>query len=504
MGFFDFLKDLDIKAPEQEPQRGTLIQTDKSGRIETDQIGTPTRPQSRIVSRDEFRDRERDKRNLYDVSNDPEMRAVAALRGLGMEQDLARQAMTGQEPNFLSGIDAFRAGAAMQGRAPVDIGIQPNKNYVPMSMVYGPQGNLKTFEFKGATTPDRFGNITDLPVPAPDDPRGYDFQNQSGSIMGTPEYSLRRQFPVEQFRDNTAQRPPLGEPSEEVKNLANQYILDADDMGGYSLPYSQALQMARDELSGRTSMDEASFGGNMVGTASQVPAFTTQAYTGSQPKQGITSFADAKKEIIQGKQEGIKQLSPLQKIMAPIRNFVGRAMNYETDDQGRLTMKGIADMEADKQRSQAIYAENQRQRNLDRDRAMRMAQTQQQPVAQPPVQEEGIKNLFERNPESLQAYLNRFRPPNITGNVPLTMYGQVGGEYDFFKRAEGGQALQKQPTGEVVGVGGPKDDLVGPILLSNKEYVLPHEQIKMYGGGDYETGVKRLEQDRMNALTNFA
>ena len=90
MGFFDFLKDLDIKAPEQEPQRGTLIQTDKSGRIETDQIGTSTRPQSRIVSRDEFRDRERDKRNLYDVSNDPEMRAVAALRGLGMEQDLAR------------------------------------------------------------------------------------------------------------------------------------------------------------------------------------------------------------------------------------------------------------------------------------------------------------------------------------------------------------------------------------------------------------------------------
>ena len=142
---------------------------------------------------------------------------------------------------------------------------------------------------------------------------------------------------------------------------------------------------------------------------------------------------------------------------------------------------------------------------------MRKAQMQQQPVAQPPVEEEGIINLFERNPESLQAYLNRFRPPNIIGNVPLTMYGQVGGEYDFFKRpsnvpfmAEGGQALQKQPTGEVVGVGGPKDDLVGPILLSNKEYVLPHEQIKMYGGGDYETGVKRLEQDRMNALTNFA
>ena len=45
-----------ITAPEPEPQRGTVIQTDDKGRIATTPIGTPDRPVSRIISRDEFRD----------------------------------------------------------------------------------------------------------------------------------------------------------------------------------------------------------------------------------------------------------------------------------------------------------------------------------------------------------------------------------------------------------------------------------------------------------------
>ena len=75
--------------------------------------------------------------------------------------------------------------------------------------------------------------------------------------------------------------------------------------------------------------------------------------------------------------------------MAVARNPIGRMMGYETDDKGMLTMKGLADMEADKKRSQAIYAEGQRQRNLDRDRAMRKAQMQQQqaPVMEAPMQQ---------------------------------------------------------------------------------------------------------------------
>jgi len=83
------------------------------------------------------------------------------------------------------------------------------------------------------------------------------------------------------------------------------------------------------------------------------------------------------------------------------------------------------------------------------------------------------------------------------------MYGRVGGEYKYFMNQGGGTA-PRGGTGEVTGAGGPKDDLVGPFMLSNKEYVLPNEQIKMYGGGNYETGVKRLEQDRLKSLSNFA
>ena len=106
---------------------------------------------------------------------------------------------------------------------------------------------------------------------------------------------------------------------------------------------------------------------------------------------------------------------------------------------------------------------------------------------------------FTKNPMGLQQYMNQFATGDQS-TVPLTQYGRVGGEYDFFLN-QGGPP--RGPQGEVRGKGGPKDDLVGPFMLSNKEYVLPNEQIKMYGGGNYETGLKRLEKDRKNALKNY-
>tara|TARA_X000001388_G_scaffold16501_2_gene10198 strand:+ start:4753 stop:6123 length:1371 start_codon:yes stop_codon:yes gene_type:complete len=123
------------------------------------------------------------------------------------------------------------------------------------------------------------------------------------------------------------------------------------------------------------------------------------------------------------------------------------------------------------------------------------------PVAK---EQEEIKNIFAQNPQSMQAYLNQYRPEGMAGDVPLNMYGRLGGEYSFFAKDGGSANVPRGDAGEVTGAGGPKDDLVGPFMLSNKEYVLPNEQIRMYGGGNYETGVKRLEQDRMNALSNFA
>ena len=92
----------------------------------------------------------------------------------------------------------------------------------------------------------------------------------------------------------------------------------------------------------------------------------------------------------------------------------------------------------------------------------------------------------------------------MTGDVPLEMYGRLGGEYKWFAANGGSTNIPRGNVGEVTGQGGPKDDLVGPFMLSNKEYVLPNEQIIMYGGGNYETGVKRLERDRLKSLGNFS
>lgn len=58
----------------------------------------------------------------------------------------------------------------------------------------------------------------------------------------------------------------------------------------------------------------------------------------------------------------------------------------------------------------------------------------------------------------------------------------------------------RHPAGEVTGPGGPKDDLVGPIALSNKEYVLPVEMIQHFGKGDYNKGIDALEIIRKKVI----
>jgi hypothetical protein len=65
-------------------------------------------------------------------------------------------------------------------------------------------------------------------------------------------------------------------------------------------------------------------------------------------------------------------------------------------------------------------------------------------------------------------------------------------------RADGGP--MRQPAGQVSGPGGPKDDLVAPVALSNKEYVLPVEMISHFGGGDYNQGIAGLESLRRQLM----
>lgn len=108
------------------------------------------------------------------------------------------------------------------------------------------------------------------------------------------------------------------------------------------------------------------------------------------------------------------------------------------------------------------------------------------------------------DPDDVNKFVKNTQPmPN------LSRYGRDGGEYLFFSgmpgvpdpMKEGGPP--KQPTGQVTGPGGPMDDLVGPIMLSNKEYVLPAAQVLDEGDGDYDRGIRRLDKQRLAALKKY-
>lgn len=90
----------------------------------------------------------------------------------------------------------------------------------------------------------------------------------------------------------------------------------------------------------------------------------------------------------------------------------------------------------------------------------------------------------------------------------LSNYGQVGGEYKFFNEMPGiikaKDGIPRGPHGEIKGAGGPKDDLVGPFMLSSQEYVEPYERVLDEGNGSYERGIRVLEKKRMKALRKYS
>ena len=87
----------------------------------------------------------------------------------------------------------------------------------------------------------------------------------------------------------------------------------------------------------------------------------------------------------------------------------------------------------------------------------------------------------------------------------LQNYG-MGGEKILSRGVVGMMhgGLPRQPLGKVTGPGGPREDLVGPIALSADEYVIPEAQVKLKGNGDYNEGIRRLDQERQQALKQYA
>jgi len=565
MGFFDFLKDVGFEAPKEEPRRGTLIQTDNVGTEDRpiNRIATmPTDRGSRIISRDEFgrlntdQGRGRDDVAFYErgqsrIGVDPRQMDTQAFSTPGIASGM-------QGRKFFIGQSNVDQDAPNLGRSYSDMPMTPIKN--PRGVMGYPTDFMRLGEDAEIVSPL---------MPPPSNPRrgirsfgdpnislppeggmmriaermksGYEdaFYPKTGedSLITDEEPIMYKPVDPRRFRRRPNQRVPEGKvearynpetgtytffdstQQEAMSDVAgpevSQFKYDTESDTYY--PFNNPEFPATGNFGYRVDMDDAMFdpanrgvgegrlGGNMVGIGKNVPSYTTQAYSGFQPNQGVTSREEG----------GIKDLNFLQKAMAVARNPIGRILGYETDAQGRLTMRGLADMEADKQKSLISNARNKFEADKnDRQRARAKAPFDPceagytfDPSTQQCVldvkEEEESKNFFERNPQTMQEYLNENRPAGVSGNVPLGMYGRVGGEYKYFMNQGGGTA-PRGGTGEVTGAGGPKDDLVGPFMLSNKEYVLPNEQIKMYGGGNYETGVKRLEQDRLKSLSNFA
>ena len=107
------------------------------------------------------------------------------------------------------------------------------------------------------------------------------------------------------------------------------------------------------------------------------------------------------------------------------------------------------------------------------------------------------------NPMTNTSYMGMF-------NTNLENYGRSGGEHVYYtgmtgypRGARDGGLIPRVSSGQVIGPGGPRDDLVGPVALSNKEYVLPEAQVRMIGGGDYNTGIRLLDKQRNDALQNL-
>ena len=179
-------------------------------------------------------------------------------------------------------------------------------------------------------------------------------------------------------------------------------------------------------------------------------------------------------------------------------NKLGKMMGY--DDPFELfkatqeTVKRNKGLEAD--------------RNRDKDRAMQ-SQSTQQPFDPCPA---GYKyDPAKRKCEPIEKEETELGQKFVRNPVAFAgdpnMYGRTGGEYNFFTEVPGlikaANGIPRGPTGEIRGQGGPKDDLVGPFMLSDQEYVLPKEMIMAAGGGNYDTGIKQLETMRKNSLNKY-
>ncbi len=616
-----------ITAPDDEPQRGTVIQTDDDGRIATMPVGTPDRPVSRIISRDE-----------YDRLNTPQGRSAGEARaemGFGREQDLARQAMQIDPRDITADRQTGMPSAAsvqqiLRGREESQRGLptlrmgqdditamamsQPSMPMTPTPKPFRPTDS----DIKGTDYTTRRNRLFEgsLPTPRPSmEERFSPTVSQLGDYGETFEPNLSpivRPFAKQYKRDQEDEQGGLAtmrmredditamamkamsEMSPEQINSLTQGDFNLKenmpDRYGYSMESRLYPKNPQDKKSMfdslknffRARYNRMGFGeelgekqrpflnqdstqfanGGIVGLRRGGNGFTSNLKTrdddevietiasmnqnpfmgggsaiGSDApqagQQSISIGEKAQQDKEQQRQERMKDLQTgfESAFNVNVPNDPFKAMQSRINDPMYQDFLKSQDSPAAKyvnmfgkkvlgyddpfEMYKATQAQLERNkvadamRNKDRDRAM--AESDMQKPFDPcpegftydseeqkcvPVEDEIEAELgqeFGRNPEA------------FTGDP--NMYGRVGGEYNFFTEVPGlikaANGIPRGPTGEIRGQGGPKDDLVGPFMLSDQEYVLPKEMIMAAGGGNYDTGIKQLETMRKNSLNKY-
>ena len=545
-----------ITAPDDEPQRGTVIQTDDDGRIATMPVGTPDRPVSRIISRDE-----------YDRLNTPQGRSsedVRAERGFGREQDLARQASRG--------ISAFGPPSAranvpdvMGGYRPGDVNIQQTVD--SGNIIDNTPMGINLFRDRDAQAKRMTNDFGRSRPPL----RGYENQvlqavkkimasnegiDPSQALM-IAENQVKQSFFGED--DLVTDEVPMRD-SDDLGNLDSNFIdgktsnvgLTTQDLytklGKFvDVDRSNLLGSAQNrgaDMNSRMGVPLERIGPNVKPKAgSPIEGFDFDAqkemYDNLRNKAGLETtrpqvdmyYPDTRGEGIRSLDERGRNLQegfeaaygvnvpndPYKAMQARIDdpmyqdflksqdsmfsgtvNRIGKAMGY--DDPFELYKATQAQLE----RNKVLEAD----RNRDSDRSMK-SQSTQQPFDPCPA---GYKyDPAKRKCEPIEKEETELGQKFVRNPVAFAgdpnMYGRTGGEYNFFTEVPGlikaANGIPRGPTGEIRGQGGPKDDLVGPFMLSDQEYVLPKEMIMAAGGGNYDTGIKQLETMRKNSLNKY-
>lgn len=513
-----------ITAPDDEPQRGTVIQTDDDGRIATMPVGTPDRPVSRIISRDE-----------YDRLNTPQGRSsedVRAERGFGREQDLARQASRG--------ISAFGPPSAranvpdvMGGYRPGDVNIQQTVDSGAISLNNTPMG-INLFRDRDAQAKRMTNDFGRSRPPL----RGYENQvlQAAKKIMASNEGIDPSQALM--IAENQVKQSFFGEDTQDLYTKLGKFVdVDRSNLLG-------SAQNRGADMSAEMGVPFERIGPNVKPKAgSPIEGFDFDAqkemYDNLRNKAGLETtrpqvdmyYPDTRGEGIRSLDERGRNLQegfeaaygvnvpndPYKAMQARIDdpmyqdflksqdsmfsgtvNRIGKAMGY--DDPFELYKATQAQLE----RNKVLEAD----RNRDSDRSMK-SQSTQQPFDPCPA---GYKyDPAKRKCEPIEKEETELGQKFVRNPVAFAgdpnMYGRTGGEYNFFTEVPGlikaANGIPRGPTGEIRGQGGPKDDLVGPFMLSDQEYVLPKEMIMAAGGGNYDTGIKQLETMRKNSLNKY-